>query len=179
MPSQPGAARKPDALSYAAAVLVRAATDADADLLWLALHDAFNWTGERRLTLAELRERPDVAHYVEGWRRPGDFGVVAVADDGKAAGAAWGRVLPTADPGYGFVAADVPELSMAVFGDYRGRGIGSALLAAVVDQARGLDLGRLSLSVEDANPARRLYERAGFVLAGRNGGSDTLVLELG
>lgn len=46
----------------------------------------------------------------------------------------------------------------------------------------GSDGGRgetpaISLSVEDGNRARVLYERLGFVKVGRNGGSDTLLLE--
>jgi len=36
----------------------------------------------------------------------------------------------------------------------------------------------ISLSVEDGNRARALYERLGFRTVGRNGGSDTLLLEL-
>lgn len=36
----------------------------------------------------------------------------------------------------------------------------------------------ISLSVEDGNRARALYERLGFRRVGRNGGSDTLLLKL-
>ena len=36
----------------------------------------------------------------------------------------------------------------------------------------------VSLSVEDGNRARALYERAGFTVVGRNGGSDTMLLAL-
>ncbi len=42
--------------------------------------------------------------------------------------------------------------------------------------ARGLRA--ISLSVEDGNRARVLYERLGFRKVGRNGGSDTLLLGL-
>jgi ribosomal protein S18 acetylase RimI-like enzyme len=36
----------------------------------------------------------------------------------------------------------------------------------------------MSLSVEDENPARHLYERFGFVVVGRVGSSDTMILSL-
>jgi ribosomal protein S18 acetylase RimI-like enzyme len=36
----------------------------------------------------------------------------------------------------------------------------------------------VSLSVEDGNRARRLYERAGFVVVGRSGTSDTMLVHL-
>jgi hypothetical protein len=68
------------------------------------------------LGLAELRR------YVVGWPRPGDHGVVA-GSERQAIGAARWRTFGGDDPGYGFVASDVPELAMAVTD--RRRGVGS------------------------------------------------------
>lgn len=49
--------------------------------------------------------------------------------------------------------------------DMRGRGIGSALLAAICDEGRARGYGAVRLDVVDTNPrARALYERRGFVL---------------
>jgi ribosomal protein S18 acetylase RimI-like enzyme len=86
--------------------------------------------------------------------------------------------MPADDPGYGFVAADVPEITIAIRAAHRGRGLGGALLDAVLTQARERGLRAVSLSVEDGNRARRLYERAGFVVVGRSGTSDTMLLDL-
>ncbi|MDF2575580.1 MAG: family N-acetyltransferase, partial [Agromyces sp.] len=47
------------------------------------------------------------------------------------------------------------------------------------DEARRRGLVGISLSVEDGNRARHLYERAGFRVVGRNGNADTMLLELG
>ena len=51
-------------------------------------------------------------------------------------------------------------------------------MAAVVDSAGQRRIPGLSLSVEDGNSARRLYESAGFEVVGRNGGSDTMLLRI-
>jgi ribosomal protein S18 acetylase RimI-like enzyme len=52
---------------------------------------------------------------------------------------------------------------LAVLPPYRGRGIGSALLAFAEHQARRRGCCRLTLEVQDDNPrARALYERFGF-----------------
>lgn len=51
---------------------------------------------------------------------------------------------------------------------HRGRGIGSALLDAVVEYARHRGLGAVQLSVIDANPrAAELYRRHGFAVVAR------------
>jgi ribosomal protein S18 acetylase RimI-like enzyme len=89
--------------------------------------------------------------------------VIAVGDDGRRLGAAWYRLFSEAEPGFGFVDAETPEISIAVVPASRGRGIGTALLAALVELGRDEGFHALSLSVSPENPAVRLYERAGFV----------------
>jgi ribosomal protein S18 acetylase RimI-like enzyme len=60
------------------------------------------------------------------------------------------------------------ELGMAVARDWRGRGVGSALLAAAVEFARERGLHKLSLSVFPHNEAAiALYRKFGFVEEGR------------
>lgn len=55
---------------------------------------------------------------------------------------------------------------LAVRGEFRGAGIGGALLDAVVEKARSLGCCRITLEVEDGNAgARRLYERKGFKMS--------------
>ncbi|GAA2722953.1 hypothetical protein CAE01nite_13800 [Cellulomonas aerilata] len=139
---------------------------------------AFTWDGTPRFTREEVLAADHTARYLGGWRRPGDLGLVAV--DGRTPlGAIWARALPAATPGYGYVADDVPELGMAVAPAHRGRGVGSALLAGCLRQARATGRRAVSLSVEDGNSAARaLYVRHGFVTVGRDGGSDTMLREL-
>ena len=94
---------------------------------------------------------------------------------GGPVGAAWWRYFPADRPGYGFVAEDVPEVSIAVAPDWRGRGLGRALIRAVVDQARAAGVPRLSLSVERANHAAALYAAEGFAVVGGDEDADTMV----
>ncbi|WP_263118718.1 GNAT family N-acetyltransferase [Cellulomonas sp. RIT-PI-Y] len=143
---------------------LRPATAADRPLLLACTVEAVNWTGEDRADPTD----PLLTTYVTDFPdRPGDAGIVAEDDDGPL-GAAWLRLLPG---GWGHVADDVPELSLAVLPRGRGRGVGSALLAGIL-----ADPPRVSLSVEDGNDrARGMYERAGFTVVGRVGGSDTML----
>jgi len=65
--------------------------------------------------------------------------------------------------GFGF-----GEIGMAVAREWRGHGVGSALLAAAIDWARERGLHKLSLSVFAHNEAAiALYRKFGFVEEGR------------
>jgi ribosomal protein S18 acetylase RimI-like enzyme len=60
------------------------------------------------------------------------------------------------------------EIGMAVAREWRGRGVGSALLAAAIEWARERGLHKLSLSVFAHNAAAiALYRKFGFVEEGR------------
>ena len=121
---------------------------------------------------------PATAHYIADWPRDTDLGVIAEAD-GVPVGAAWLRFLPAADPGYGFVAPDVPELTIGVAGDWRGRGVGRPLLRALAGQARSAGIGQISLSVERKNFAQKLYLSEGYqVVDASDAHSDTMVKDL-
>lgn len=149
-----------------AAYRIRSGNAEDLGFLWDMLYEAVHWGPERqgpKPPREEILSWPDIAHYLESWGRPGDFALIAFdpADDRKV-GAAWYRLMPPEDPGYGFVDASTPEVGIAVVPDFRGRDVGGALLHALMDAARSRGFGALSLSVEDSNPAARLYERHGF-----------------
>lgn len=51
---------------------------------------------------------------------------------------------------------------LAVHSDFRGNGIGKALLAKVEDVAKDEGLCKITLEVREDNPAKKLYERTGF-----------------
>ena len=60
------------------------------------------------------------------------------------------------------------EIGMMVAADWRGRGIGTALVAAAVEWARARELHKLALSVFPHNDAAiALYRKFGFVAEGR------------
>jgi GNAT superfamily N-acetyltransferase len=153
------------------AVQVRNATPDEVDALHAALLHAFNWEPAREpLPLDD----PVLARYRDGWGAVDDLGVVAEVD-GAVVGAAYCRLVR----GYGFVDERTPEVTIGVEPEHRGRGLGGRLLAALAERARAEGFDRLSLSVEPANPALRLDERAGYRAVGMDdGGSLVMLLEL-
>ena len=112
--------------------------------------------------------------YVKAWGRPGDAAVIAL-EDGFPVGAAWFRLFRASAPGYGFVDEQTPELAIAVVPNARGKGVGSALLEALLERARRTATPPLSLSVDRRNEgAIALYEHHGFEQVGETDDSLTL-----
>jgi len=151
------------------AVVLRKGGPQDVRFLRDMLHHAYYW-----------RERVPgslVSRYVRGWGRPGDTAVVAL-EGGFPVGAAWFRLFPAPEPGYGFVDEATPELAIAVVPSKRGHGIGDELLKALLEKAQAAGYRRISLSVEPGNPARKLYERHGFEVVAEGEDAWTMVASL-
>jgi GNAT superfamily N-acetyltransferase len=157
---------------------IRSAVGSDASFLVEMVCEAANWHPDRVRPKADLLGDSAVMRYARGWKRPSDDGVVAEDDAGDLVGACWYRVLPPGEPGYGFVASGVPELTLGVRPMWRAQGVGRALLAAACDLARTAGHQRVSLSVERANFAARLYRSEGFVVVESGPDSDTMVRTL-
>jgi ribosomal protein S18 acetylase RimI-like enzyme len=122
----------------------------------------------------EVLADPRYSMYLAGWPRPGDCGVVAEQDG--PVGAAWYRTFTASSHGYGFVAEDVPELAIAVVATHRGKGIGRRLLVDLIERSVAQGYAALSLSVNDANPARGLYESVGFRPIGSDSSTSTTMV---
>jgi GNAT superfamily N-acetyltransferase len=156
--------------------IIRQAAPDDGGFMADMLVAAVNWSPEwKKKSRSRVLSTPRTAHYIAGWPHETDLGVIAEAD-GERIGATWLRFLPAADPGYGFVAPDVPELTIGVAAQWRGRGVGRALLRAIAEQARSAGIRRISLSVERKNLAQRLYLSEGYqVVDSTDADSDTMV----
>jgi GNAT superfamily N-acetyltransferase len=143
-------------------LVLREATADDVEHVRWALYTALAWNPERLLPPPEITlEHPEAARYHRGWGRPGDLGVIATVD-GRTVGVAYCRLFTDDDHGHGYVDERTPEVAVAVRDGHRGRGLGARLLERLADLARGAGFERLSLSVDAANPARRLYERLAY-----------------
>ncbi|MGH8989261.1 MAG: GNAT family N-acetyltransferase [Acidimicrobiales bacterium] len=150
----------------------------DAAFLTEMLMVAADWRpGAEPRSREEIMAAPSFAHYIEGWPREGDFGIVA--EDSTSLGAAWWRYFRADDPGYGFVDDATPEITIGVREPAPGRGIGRAMLDMFVAEANRRELQALSLSVEPDNYAMQMYEAVGFRPVGDSAGAVTMVMIIG
>lgn len=149
---------------------------ADADdigFLTEMLAEAVAWQPDAVPSVAAVLADPHLAHYVDGFPRDGDVGIIATAGSLRV-GAAWCRYFTDEDHGFGFVDSSTPELAIGVVPGRRGAGVGRALLRALMRAAAEGGCERISLSVEPANPALRLYESLDFRRVGEVGGAWTM-----
>jgi ribosomal protein S18 acetylase RimI-like enzyme len=143
-------------------VRLRPVEDAD----WAFLLDLYASTREEELaqvewqpgamrTFVEQQFTAQDAHYRANY--PGATLDVIEVDGGPA-----GRLYVHRGP------SDIRIMDIALAPPFRGRGIGTQLLQALVDEAEASGR-KLSIHVEMNNPARSLYERLDFKVAGEHG----------
>lgn len=140
---------------------IRPLDRADGHCLWEMLYQAIHVPSGVEPPDRAIVRSPELARYAADWGRPGDIGYLAVDAEGLLVAAAWLRLLTGDERGYGWVDDATPELTVAVMPGWRGQGIGSRLLAALLDAAAER-YDAVSLSVQADNPAVRLYRRLGF-----------------
>jgi len=154
---------------------IRLLKKSDESILWDMFYYAiYVREGEKALP-RDIVNLPELSHYVENWGKEGDFGFLAIDEQNTPVGSVWLRQFSEGNEGFGFIDNATPELSIAVIPTYRGRGIGTALMNNIIESYSSKS--RISLSVTDVNPARRLYKRFGFNEVSQTGNSITMILD--
>ncbi len=86
-----------------------------------------------------------------------DIGLVAEID-GKIVGAVWSRIMND----YGHIDNKTPSLAISLYKEYRGLGIGTVMMKEILALLKRHEYKRVSLSVQKANYAAKLYQKVGF-----------------
>ena len=101
---------------------------------------------------------PQLQVYVQDFgKQTGDFGLFAEVE-GVIAGAVWGRIMED----YGHIDNETPSLAIALYKEYRGKGVGTALLQAMLKLLQEHGYEQVSLAVQKENYAVKLYTACGF-----------------
>lgn len=156
--------------------VLRSLTGKDQKFLFDMLYEAIYTAPGKTAPDRSILESPSIRKYAENWTSmEGDRGYAVCRKDGMPVGAIWIRYFRGESGGYGYIADDIPELSMALYPEYRGKGLGTRLMDHLL---KNLTVPALSLSVDPDNPALRLYERFGFKPYGKKETSLILRLDL-
>ena len=109
-------------------------------------------------------DSPELQMYIRGFGNSRhDHAMVAVVD-GDIAGVVWARIMDD----YGHINDETPSLAISVHNGYRNSGIGTALLKEMLLYMKMKGYPAVSLSVQKANYAVRMYQKAGFCIVKEN-----------
>ena len=108
--------------------------------------------------------QPELQVYLTDFGRKKDDTALVAEVDGKVAGAVWARIMND----YGHIDDSSPSLAISLYKEYRGQGMGTALLQEMLSALRQKGYARTSLAVQKANYAVKMYQKAGFEVVDEN-----------
>lgn len=112
----------------------------------------------------EIIHQPELQIYTAGFGDEKDDLALVAEVQKKVAGAVWVRVMDD----YGHIDNDTPSFAISLYQEYRGRGIGSALMKEMLRVLKERGYRQASLAVQKANYAVKMYQKAGFQIVDEN-----------
>ncbi len=108
--------------------------------------------------------QPELQVYISDFgQKKDDIGLLAEVDD-KIVGAVWVRIMGD----YGHIDDDTPSLAISLYKEYRGFGIGTALMNEMLRVLRTRGYKQASLSVQKENYAVKMYLKCDFKIVDEN-----------
>ncbi len=107
---------------------------------------------------------PELQVYVERFGESKDDWGLAAEVDGKIVGTVWVRIMND----YGHIDNETPSLAISLYKEYRGFGIGTAMMKEILALLKSHGYRRVSLSVQKANYAAKMYLKIGFEIIRQN-----------
>ena len=109
--------------------------------------------------------QPELQIYITDFgTKKDDIGLVAEVNR-KAVGAVWVRIMND----YGHIDNATPSIAVSLYKDYRGYGIGTALMKEMLRILKDRGYKQVSLSVQKANYAVDMYQKTGFEIVDEKG----------
>ena len=118
---------------------------------------------------------PELQVYVSGFGSGKADRALLAEVDGKAVGAVWARIMND----NGHIDDSTPSLAISLYKEYRGLGIGTALLRKMLAVLEKDGYEQVSLSVQKSNYAVKLYQKVGFTVYRENEEEYIMICRLG
>ena len=107
---------------------------------------------------------PELQIYVKHFGESKDDWGLAAEVDGKIIGAVWVRIMND----YGHIDDETPSLAISLYKEYRGFGIGTVMMNEILALLKAHEYKQVSLSVQKANYAAKMYLKIGFEIVREN-----------
>lgn len=107
---------------------------------------------------------PELQVYLEHFGELKDDRGLVAEIGGNVVGAVWVRIMND----YGHIDNKTPSLAISLYKEYRGLGIGTAMMRSMLSLLKNSGYGRASLAVQKSNYAVKMYQNVGFEIVEEN-----------
>lgn len=153
---------------------IRALTEREYGLLDDFLYEAIFVPDGITAPPKSIMLQPELQVYVADFGKQKDDIGLAAEVNSKVIGVVWVRIMND----YGHIDDTVPSLAIALYREYRGLGIGTALMKEMLRILKRKGYRQVSLSVQKANYAFRMYRQVGFEIVCENAEEYLMICDL-
>lgn len=143
---------------------IRLIKDTEYDLLNDFLYEAIFVPKGAEAPPKSIISKPELQVYIQDFGTSADDICFVAEADEKVIGAVWVRIMND----YGHVEEGVPSFAISLYKEYRGYGIGTALMRQMLAELKSRGCRKASLAVQKANYAVNIYKKVGFEIIDEN-----------
>ena len=144
--------------------IIRPMKDTEYNLLSDFLYEAIFQRDVNNLAPKSIIEKPELKIYIQDFGKSSDDCCYCAEIENKVIGAVWVRNIK----GYGSIDDVTPEFAISLYKEYRGCGIGTKLMKAMLDCLEEKGYLKASLAVQKDNYALKMYLKTGFKIIDEN-----------
>ena len=144
--------------------IIRPISDGEESLLEDFLYEAIFVPEGVPAPTKSIINQPELQVYVADFgKKKDDIGLFAEVDK-RVVGAVWVRIMND----YGHIDSATPSFAISLYKDYRGLGMGTAMMKEMLCILKDRGYKRASLAVQKANYAVKMYKKVGFEIVDQN-----------
>jgi hypothetical protein len=144
--------------------IIRKLKESEYNLLENFLYEAIFIPNGETPPPKNIIELPELKIYIENFGQlEGDLAIVAEVNN-NIVGATWVRIMND----YGHIDDNTPSFAISLYKEYRGLGIGTAMMKEMLLLLSAKGYNRASLSVQKSNYAVKMYQNIGFTIIDEN-----------
>ncbi|MDR3287022.1 MAG: GNAT family N-acetyltransferase [Prevotellaceae bacterium] len=159
-------------------IKIREITANELNLLEDLLYEAVYQSDETNLIPREVVNVPQIRVYIDKFGQKKDDYCLVADLNSKIIGGVWIRILADEIRGFGNIDDKTPEFAISLFKEYRNCGIGTQLMREMIEYLKTKSYKQVSLSVQKANYAVKMYKKTGFQIIEENEEEYIMLLKL-
>jgi ribosomal protein S18 acetylase RimI-like enzyme len=128
------------------------------------LYEAIFQRDETNLVPKKIIKNPELQVYIKNFGEEKDDYCLCAEKNDKVVGAVWVRNIK----GYGSIDDITPEFAISLYRDFRGYGIGTAMMKEMLRILKNAGYSKTSLAVQKDNYALKMYISVGFEIIDEN-----------